>query len=69
MKRQGIGTILVDYCEKVAVERGFDEVCLWVFERNTNARVFYEKLGYNPDGSKKYIEFLAATEIRYSKKL
>ena len=69
MKRQGIGAILVDYCENVAVKRGFDEVCLWVFEGNAIARAFYEKLGYKPDGSKKFIDFLAATEIRYSKKL
>jgi len=69
MKRQGIGSKLVEYCEKMAVERGFNEVCLWVFEKNVDTRMFYEKFGYRPDGSKKYIEFLAATEIRYSKKL
>ena len=68
-KRQGIGSIMVDYCEKCAVEQGFNEVCLWVLEKNADARLFYEKHGYSPDGAEKLIESLAATEIRYSKRL
>jgi len=48
MKRQGIGSKMVDYCEKKAVERGFNEVCLWVFEKNADSRLFYKKLGYYP---------------------
>ena len=69
MKRQGIGSKMVEYCENRALERGFKEVCLWVFKENIAARLFYEKLGYLPDNSSKYIEFLAATEIRFSKRL
>ena len=69
LKRQGICFKMVEYCEKRALERGFKEVCLWVFERNTDANAFYEKLGYLPDNSSKYIEFLNATEIRLSKSL
>ena len=68
MKRQGIGSIMVGYCEKIAIERGYKEVCLWVLEENTDARVFYEKLGFLPDGSKKYLEKISAMEIRYCKK-
>jgi GNAT superfamily N-acetyltransferase len=60
---------MVDYCEKCAVEQGFNEVCLWVLEKNADARLFYEKHGYSPDGAEKLIKFLAATEIRYSKRL
>ena len=67
MKRQGIGSKLVDFCEKRAIESGFHEVCLWVLDENVIARMFYEKLGYHSDGAKKYIEFLKTTEIRYSK--
>jgi ribosomal protein S18 acetylase RimI-like enzyme len=69
MKRQGIGTKMVDYCKNIAIDNGFQEICLWVLEKNTDARLFYEKQGYYPDGTKKFIDFLAATEIRYSKKL
>ena len=69
MKRQGIGSKMVEYCENRALERGFQEVCLWVFKENMAARLFYEKLGYLPDNSSKYIEFLSATEIRFSKRL
>ena len=69
MKRQGIGSILMDYCERIAIERGFSEICLWVLEDNTEGRSFYEKLGYVPDGAKKRIDFLSVTEMRYTKKL
>jgi ribosomal protein S18 acetylase RimI-like enzyme len=69
MKRQGIGSKMVNYCEKTAIERGYNEVCLWVLKNNTDARLFYENLGYYPDGAEKFIDFLAASEIRYSKEL
>ena len=69
MKGQGIGSRMVDFCEKKATERGFSEVCLWVLEENISARAFYERLGYSPDGTKKFLEPLDATEIRYSKTL
>jgi len=69
MKRQGIGSIMVRFCEEKAMDRGFTEVCLWVLKNNFGARPFYEKLGYLPDGNSKFIQFLNATEIRYCKKL
>jgi len=69
MKRQGIGSVLVRYCEEKAIERRFNEVCLWVLEKNASAREFYKKLGYSPDGSKKFINMLSVSEIRYTKNL
>ncbi|WP_408628623.1 GNAT family N-acetyltransferase [Anaeromicropila herbilytica] len=48
---------------------GYHEVYLWTFEKNSNARVFYEKLGYIYDGTENIIEPLNAKEIRYIKKL
>ena len=69
MQRQGIGSKMVRFCEERAVERGFKAICLWVLEGNKNARGFYEKLGYLPDGSGKFIELFGAAEIRYSKNL
>jgi GNAT superfamily N-acetyltransferase len=68
MKRQGIGSIMIDYCEKTAAERGYKEVCLWTLEKNTTAKAFYEKSGYLLDGSKKFLENIEAMAIRYSKK-
>ena len=69
MQRQGIGSIMITFCENKAIERGFNEVCLWVLEKNVKARLFYEKFGYFPDGTKKHIEFLEAMEMRYSKRV
>ena len=67
MKRQGIGSTMVDYCEKIAIERGYKEICLWVLAKNESARRFYEKSGFFTDGASKFIEALRVTEIRYSK--
>ena len=69
MKRQGIGSEMLKFCEKKAIERGFKEIYLWVFEKNKNARNFYEKFGYSPDGKSNFIEPLVATEIRYHKNI
>jgi GNAT superfamily N-acetyltransferase len=51
MQRQGIGSQMISFCETKAIERGHKEICLWVFEKNENARAFYEKFGYLPDGN------------------
>ena len=69
MQRQGVGTQLVEYCERQAAERGFKEVCLWVLAENQTSRAFYESLGYSPDGAEKLLEHLSAIEVRYSKTL
>ena len=67
MKRQGIGAIMAGHCEKRAADRGFREICLWVLEKNAASRAFYEKMGYLPDGARKFLEHINADEIRYSK--
>lgn len=67
MKRQGVGTELIDFCEGRATRRGYSEICLWVLEDNSAARRFYEKFGYSPDGEKKCIKALEVNEIRYTK--
>jgi hypothetical protein len=38
-------------------------------EKNINARNYYEKLGYLPDGESKWIEFFDLVEMRYFKEL
>ena len=65
--RQGVGSQMIKYCEEIALNRSYKEMCLWVLEENENAIKFYEKSGYYADGEKKYIDFLGVVEIRYVK--
>ncbi len=69
MQKQGIGSKMTMFCEEKAAERGFKEICLWVLEQNENARAFYEKQGYLPEGTSKFIDYLGVTEMRYHKYL
>ena len=69
LKGQGLGTTLVKYGEKIAKERGFNEICIWTFEKNTLARVFYEKLGYALDGKTQIVEPYGAAGVRYCKNI
>jgi len=68
-KGQGIGTALTLHTEKIAAERGYKEICLWTFEKNTPARAFYEKLGYSSDGATMIVESCDAVGVRYAKLL
>ena len=49
-KGQGLGKILIDYALKKAVESGKQYVWLGVWERNTTALAFYEKVGFKEMG-------------------
>ena len=69
MKRSGIGTRLVAFCEEFAIQRGYNKICIWTLENNIPTRAFYEKLGYLHDGAKKYIENWAANTVRYIKNM
>lgn len=73
LKRSGLGGELLAFCEQEAARRGMREVSLWVLERNSPGRAFYEKHGYLPDGARKVLERLpsadgaAVAEVRYVK--
>jgi len=54
--RKGIGTRLVRDAEDELLSRGYNELVLWVFRDNWQARKFYEKLGYVPDGTEQIHE-------------
>lgn len=69
MQGQGIGAKMVDFCETTARQRGYKKVYLWVLEDNTDARGFYEKMGYTPDGARQFLDSLGAWEVRYCKGL
>jgi ribosomal protein S18 acetylase RimI-like enzyme len=48
--------------------RGYREVVLWVLEDNTEARRFYEAMGFHVDGAFKMVELGKPLKaIRYAK--
>jgi len=49
----GIGRALMDAAMTFARKAGYRELTLWVLERNSRARRFYEAAGLRPDGSAK----------------
>jgi RimJ/RimL family protein N-acetyltransferase len=65
--RRGYGAQMTRRVIDYASEHGYDEVVLWVLERNAPARAFYERLGFAPDGATKVLEDgdWRATEMRY----
>jgi len=68
-QKQGIGAQLIDFFEERAMEYGYNELCIWTFEKNNVARVFYEKCGYLFDGMVNYLEQFGSTGVRYVKKV
>ncbi len=66
--RRGIGTELVQEAEQMLRARGFQDIVLWVFQDNMEARRFYEAVGYAPDGAGKILELGAPLKaVRYRK--
>lgn len=52
-RREGIGSKLLEFCEKLSIERGAEIMLLDVRESNVAARSFYEKQGFCVDGMRK----------------
>lgn len=50
---QGIGTKLIKWRIEELKNREFEKVSLWVLEENITARRFYEKIGFQHDGTVK----------------
>lgn len=69
MKRNGIGTKMIQYCEDIAQTNGYKENVLWVLKDNIASRAFYEKMGYMPDGKEEYLDHVKAIETRYCKRI
>jgi len=67
MKNEGIGSKLIQYCENLAIGKGFSENVIWVLEDNTDSRKFYEKHGYKADGKELVMSKFNVKEVRYSK--
>lgn len=51
-RRQGAARALVDRAVGWAADRQARGVILWVVERNTAARSFYERIGFQPTGER-----------------
>lgn len=68
-QRMGFGRHLVNYCVDQARQRGYNEIVLWVFTKNSDSRIFYERLGFTPDGRTERIDFLDQDTMRYSRDL
>lgn len=50
---QGYGTVSVHAVQELLRQKSFTSVRLWTDECNLRARLFYEKLGFVPKGTKK----------------
>ena len=65
---RGIGTRLVQEAERMLLSRGYRDIVLWVFEGNTDARRFYEAMGFCVDGAFKTLELGKSLKaVRYKK--
>lgn len=69
LTRCGIGTRMVEFCEKTALELGYKEILLWVLEGNDIGINFYKKSGFQHDGSVKLLDYFDRNVYRYSKLL
>jgi ribosomal protein S18 acetylase RimI-like enzyme len=72
----GTGRVLLDAALHRLVERGFDEVRLWVLEANEGARRFYARTGFAPDGARAGYpvarpdgSVVELAEIRYTRRI
>lgn len=68
-QRQNIGTQFVNYCLKEAKNKDKKEITLWVFEKNINTIIFYEKMGFVKDGNINTIEYFNENEVRMSMRI
>lgn len=64
-RRMGCGSAMMEHVLGEIAAAGYREIVLWVFEKNSVARLFYEKHGFNFNGVKR--EAFGATEMMYSK--
>jgi len=68
--RQGIGTALYRFGEKLLISRGYNQAILWVLEENNQARRFYEAMGFFVDGVERVYDLGAPLKgVRYCKML
>ena len=64
---KGYGSIMMNHILKEIQDSEYDSVILWVFEKNTLARSFYEKHGFVLTGNTQTV--YGAVEVMYRKNL
>jgi GNAT superfamily N-acetyltransferase len=64
--RSGAGTALLVAALDGLARDGWARVTLWVLERNTRGRAFYERCGFVADGARQELHDLSVMEIRLS---
>ncbi|MCX8058922.1 MAG: GNAT family N-acetyltransferase [Spirochaetes bacterium] len=69
MKRNGIGTKMINFFENYARENKYKKTSLWILEENLEGRNFYEKNGYKYNKKRKKLENINVYEVEYEKKL
>ena len=69
--REGIGTLLIGSARDELQHHEFRHAALWVMERNTRARQFYERDGWRTDGQRRVetISTVPVNEVRYRRGL
>jgi GNAT superfamily N-acetyltransferase len=68
--RRGIGTALMARALAGLAELGFGQATLWSFEANARANSFYERQGFEPDGTTRTEAIWAyVPEVRYRRTL
>ena len=69
--RGGIGSALMAAVDDFWRPTDVTELVLWVFEENAEARAFYERLGWHPDGATQVDDFggVQPVEVRYRRPL
>ena len=60
----GIKSALIKEVEKKARDIGINEIVIWVLEKNTIGKNFYNKYGFIEDGKIKHIEEWNEIEMR-----
>jgi len=68
--RRGAGRLLCEHALREAAAREHSTITLWVMTGNERARVFYERLGFAPDGARRTDSQLIGRpidELRYRK--
>ena len=69
IKRRGTGSNLIKSALKKIEKTNYDEVFLWVLQKNIIARKFYSKIGFKKDGVQKEINIDSVStliELKYS---
>jgi GNAT superfamily N-acetyltransferase len=63
--RQGIGRRLHDTAVDALGRAGYEQISLWVIDRNVPARAMYERAGWRLDESEQLVD-LGVVEVRYT---